>query len=497
MQLYLHLSKTLTAVCILLMPTAWAAAATYYVSAQGSDSASGQFPGAAFRTLTHAFNTLGVGDALYLRSGDSWSPSSHLRLDDDFVTIGAYHLVNSITVIHSPNNQRPRINGQTTVPTRGSYAGLIQVTGANSVVQDLIIENSGGAGIRFFETSFGVARNVKVDWTYQTGIQAYNSDHIEIRGSEVVGFGRGGHEFNEPFFPAGIGIRSSDDVVVADTIVREGWGEGINSFFGSNRVLVENNILFAIRNIGIYIDSTHDIEVRNNMILGTSNSTYYAGNATAVGPGITLNNESYQYVGFGGSLQLSQMAKNVKIYNNLVAGTAIGIAFWGQHPDSRLENVTVAHNTFVDNNSQFSAPDDDAINLEIASNIFMTLSSGNRDIGGSMNNASVQWTSNYWSQGAPNSAMRGAGDIYSGLTIRKTNGWRTLTKYTDVSWTDFQPTSNSQTIGAGGQVASLALNSDYNGAPLSNPPDLGALADGSSQAPDGQAPKPPQLLGAD
>lgn len=469
-------------VCLLAgFPAAACFAETYYVRNGGSDGSSGKSHDNAFRSVSFAFDMLRDGDSLFLQSGGIWKPLGSVNLRRDDVTIGAYHVDSSGAVILGVSGSRPVIDGQTIVPRRGSYSGLIHVTGTNSIIRDLEVNNSGGTGIRFYETSGGLVENVKTDWAYFYGIQAYRTENIEIRNCEVIGFGRGGREFGERTFPNGISLRTTNNILVAGNIVREGWGEGINSFFGSSNIIIENNLVYAVRNVGIYVDSTRNATVRNNVVLGTTQSDYHRyGSNTFVGPGLALNNEDYQFQDFGGSLTLSDMARDVKMYNNLVAGTAIGLAIWGQHPDSSIRDVQIAHNTFVDNDVQLNVSLANTSGIEIANNVFMTVSNSGEDYKGASSADSIRFINNFWSQGEPDSRLRSQGDIYSGLVLSKMNGWRGVSSHLQVDWQDFVPQSGSGTIGAASQEIAVSIAGDHNGTRLNSPPDIGALANGTT-----------------
>src|SRR5690606_21799777 len=117
-------------------------------------------------------------------------------------------------------------------------------------------------------------------------IQAFKSDDIRIKDCDVTGFGHGGKYYGETAYPNGVSVRSSSNVQVQGCVVHEGWGEGINSYYGSRDVVIENNLVYAARNVGIYVDSTQNAEVRNNIVLGTADPLYHRyGDKPWTGPG--------------------------------------------------------------------------------------------------------------------------------------------------------------------------------------------------------------------
>lgn len=470
------------AVIALLAATSPARAAQYFVSSNGNDSAAGTSAQAPFRTPERALRALSSGDSLYFRAGDYWRLGEALHVNVSGTTqapvvIGAYTVGSGGQVQLSVTDSRPILDGGAATPRLGEYVGLIDVRGRYVNIQDLEIRNSGGYGITFVDTSFGIAENVRVDWTYYSGILAQRSTDITIAASEVLSDSHGWSDFGSEFWSGGITVIGGARVEVHDCVVREGYGEAISAFYGAEDILISGNTVFAARAVGIYINSSHDVEIRNNMVLGTSQSAYHR-SSDWVGPGIALGNERYQYQGSGGSLPLSVYTRNVKVIGNLVAATQTGVAFWNEIA-APMESVEVAHNTFVENGYQIDMTGMTYANVSIANNIFLSLALNTHDAEG-LAQTGVAWRSNYWSEGAPTQAARHSADVHSGLTLRKMTGWQNIRAYTDVTWMDFEPLPGAPTIGAG--AASTTAAADFNGLLFGVPADLGALADRGAQS---------------
>ena len=495
-----RLLALLSLASILLLSAPLASAATWYVAANGSDSNSGRSADAPLRTPEAAFGRLSNGDSLFLRAGDRFTVSRSLRVSvsgssSQPVVIGAYRMASGGRVDYRVDGARPVLDGRKSVPSPGSYVGLIHVTGRHVEVRDIEIRNSGGIGIRFAETEYGRADNVRTDWTYRFGIQFFRSRYMEMTNCEIRNYGAGWYHHGENDFPNGASIRSTSDAAVRGCRVYEGWGEGINSFYGNRNVVIEHNIVYAAHAVGIYIDSTRNADVRYNIVLGTADSTHHRyGSNTFTGPGIALNNERYQFStsagGTGGSLDANEQVRNVRIHNNMVAGTRIGLAFFGQLDATRWDGIQVAHNSFIDNDSQIASPGSRSFsNSMIANNIFLSLSSGARDHGGEFSSSGLRWQNNYWSQGQPPASMRSSGDRHQGLALKKMSGWQQLRSFNDVSWSDFMPSADSATIEAGATLANGLAEFDLTGASMGTPPDMGALSHLGAERP-----APPRAL---
>jgi nitrous oxidase accessory protein NosD len=469
-----------------LFPLLHAEAAQYFVSSNGSDSANGTSAQTPFRTPERALQALAAGDSMYLRAGDYWRLGQALFVNvsgtqQSPVVIGAYSVNSSGQVQLSANENRPILDGATSAPPLGDYSGVIDVRGRRYVhIRDLDIRNSGGYGVKFVDAAFSTVENVKVEWTYHSGIFVERSSDVTIAACEVVGDSHGWRQFGTQFWGGGIALMRATRTEVQDCLVREGYGEGISAFMGSSDIVFAGNKVFSARAVGIYVNSTYNVDIRNNVVLGTANTEFHRISGWP-GPGIVLGNEAYQYAGSGGSLPLDVYTRNVKIRNNLVAATATGVAFWSEI-SAPMEGVEVLHNSFVDNEYQIDLTNISYRNMSIGNNIFLSLSSGTRDAH-DIASSGVAWSSNYWSGGAPAAPARHSGDVYTGLTLRKMSGWRSLRQEADATWSDFEPVTGSTTIGRG--TGSTTASTDFNGVQFGSPPDLGALANrgGASSRP--------------
>ena len=127
-------------------------------------------------------------------------------------------------------------------------------------------------------------------------------------------------------------------------------------------------------------------------------------------------------------------------------------------------------------------------------NVLLSISSSTTDIGGTTPTGLTAKT-NYFSQGDPGAPYSDSGNLYQGLELTRTSGWRDFDDPTQVSWHDFQPSATSPTNGAGTVVktASAAdeFNLDFNSKPQNDPFDMGAL-----RKTVGKVPKGPGTLSA-
>jgi hypothetical protein len=448
-----------------------AEAAQYFVSRNGNDSAAGTSAQAPFQTPERAFRALQAGDSVYLRSGDYWRLNEPLFVYVSGtsampVVVGAYQQDAGGRVTFTAS-ERPILDGAAAVPRIGEYVGLINVRGNHVHVQDVELRNSGGHGVAFTDSAFGVVENVKTDWTYHSGITMQNSTDMTVAASEVVGDSH--NYFDLSFWAGGIAVVGGARVTVEDCLVRNGYGEAISAFLGAHDIVFRGNTVFGARAVALYVNAAYNVEIRDNLVLGTSDTQFHRHTGAGfVGPGIAVNNEAYQYSG-GSALGSNIYARNVRIVNNLVAATQTGVALWTEI-DVPIQGVEILHNTFVDNRYQIETSQARYESVSVANNIFVSLSS-NTNVA-ALSPVNVSWRSNYWSSTPPSSA-RNSGDVYGNLSIRKMSGWQALRLPTEATWADFAPVSDAPTIGAG--RLNPVADRDYNGVTRSDPTDLGAL----------------------
>lgn len=483
-----------------LLAFAWAGtgeAATYYVRNGGNDSADGRTHGTAWASLNKVNNhSFAPGDIVLLHEGNrfvgrvtiDWGGTSSARS-----VLGAYYLDGS-TPVRGYRTARPIIDGEDRLPTT-HYASLVQVTAHRVRVENLRVEDSEGRGIWVTDVNDAEVVGNAVHNVYNGGIHFIKSHRGLAEDNSVSRAGVGHAEDSAPW-GAAIEMVESNDTVVRNNVVSESFGEGINAHTGSQRALIERNTVFAVRAVGIYIDTAPDATVRRNIVLGTTSSTYWRGGNT-VGAGIAVNNESYHYPVGGGSLSPSVQAKRAKIYGNLVAFTSTGVSIWGQLAESSFDGMLVFNNTLVDNTTQFAIIGKPQPGAKFINNILLSLSSGTQDVRGGTTLRGMVAKNNYFSQGDPGGDYSHAGNRYTGLSLAKMSGWRSISSRTQVSWRDFVLARDSAAINAGDdeprRMADLSnsFDRDHNAASHNAPMDMGGLTFSSSA---GRRPLPPSGL---
>jgi PKD repeat protein len=490
------------AVAWLLAPAAHAA--SYYISSStGNDANSGLTPAAAWQSISKINSVaFATSDRVYLKAGDTWSASGGASFNLDWsgttashAIIAAYHTdASGNPIVGTGSAARPKIVSSHVFGTIGVTLGSdgnpitsngndvwvpgVYVTGSHVELRDVETVNF-GEGLKVEGNTDVIVDNVKTSAPYECGMALYSVDTITVSDSEVVGddTGYGVYKDTALRWCSGINMQYTTHATIQGNFVHEGWGEGINAFRASKVVEVSGNTVFATRAWGIYAGWAQSLKIHGNLVLGTSNSTFFRnppGNTP--GPGIGFSNEDIELT--GGKVTAADALQDAAVYDNLVAGMAQGFTI--QHTASppanggALVNVSVYNNTFVDNNQQITPAKCTGCIAE--NNISLSLSTGTADTG--TDNGGFVFHNNYWSKGAPATGFSDAStDVYSGLTLTQMSGWRSLTNAAALpSWTAFVPLSGSSTFQQGTALLAAPYNLDYNGSPHRNPMDLGALA---------------------
>jgi hypothetical protein len=270
----------------------------------------------------------------------------------------------------------------------------------------------------------------------------------------------------------------SSDALIERNRIEEVFGEGIGMNDGSARNVVQDNLLFGVLSVGIYLDAAPDATVRRNIVLGTANPEYWR-YADTVGGGIVLNNEPYHYAGTT-PLPTTVQSQRARIYDNLIAFTGPGIAMWSGFDQTSFDDELIFNNTLVDNSTQVSMVSRPKPGSLFVNNIMLSLSAGTQDVGGTALNGMIA-RNNYFSQGDPGGDYRSPTNLYTGLKLMRMSGWRTLTSADDVNWRDFALQTGSAGAGAGDNAPlsmATSINTfdlDFNSAPHNAPMDLGAV----------------------
>jgi hypothetical protein len=472
-------------------------AATYYVRNGGDDSADGKSHATAWASIgkVNSFS-FAAGDTVLFHEGHVWKQRT-LTVDwagtsSAKAVVGAYYVDNGKPV-RGFKTARPVFDGEDAFPTR--YDSLIVVNTPRVRVENLALINSEGRGISIYKGHFFEGVNLYINDTYDCGIALIESDDGLLENNHILETSAEKPEDGLTWCAA-ISVTRSDRAVVRRNTVERSYGEGLNANYGSDGTLFEDNKVFGLRAVGIYSDSSPNTTIRRNVVLGTTDKKYWRYSSTT-GPGIAFNNEKYSHVAGGGRLDASVQSINGRVYNNVVAYTGSGIAFWGELGTDSFSNTLIYSNTLIDNGTQFLTIGYPMPSSVFANNILVSLTDGTRDVSGSATGLTTR--NNYYSKGDPGGIYSHKANKYSGLQLSKMSGWRTIDSVSDVTAADFAPAKISTTNGAGDSshlataTSKDAYHLDLNSKEHNSPIDLGGVRAGDPAA---KRPKGPRLVGA-
>ena len=424
-----------TVLAILLIPSLCFGANFYvdptYNGANGSGNGSYSRP---WTTIDQVNNySFSTSDDLYFRAGTRLYMKNRLRINwsgkaNNRVVVGAFYGENKFGL---GGKARPILDGlKNTVPTKGSYSGLIEARDIAGYVtiKDLEIRDSGGAGIRLgnnssatsFKNTYCTISNCTITRPWRRGIEVARSSYNLIENNKIS-YPSYGQNKPDRIMGAGIEITGMNNEsltqnnVVRGNTVHGGSAEGIGLYQRARYNIVENNIVYDCRTYHIYLDKTKNNTVRNNLVYST------AGGDT--GSGIAVASELHVYE-YESSLGWHD------IHDNYIAGLRNGIKV--SIPDGAKEghkNISIYNNRLVDNYKNLNFSNDnigDWADNKIYRNYSFIFTAGLKH-SGDMSPRSFTWDRNYYNNNystVTGNAARNA--IFNNISLQKTSGWGNL-----------------------------------------------------------------------
>jgi len=430
-------------VCLMAFCAAAHGATTYYASPTGNDNNAGTTTNSPFKTLGHAAGHLAAGDTLYMRGGTY--PSA------GYIGVGCNGTPTArIKILPYPGDPIPVIDW-----SFYSTSDYIWLSGSNVDLCGLEIRNSGKDGVdmvgRYTTVSQCRIHNNKSAAVYFWSRYQTFQNNI-VYSNCLVNYPHGAVDT----WPAAVSLGGQSGLtgnIIRGNTVYNNWGEGINCWWGSTNIIVEDNVSYDNFAANYYLDGSSGTLFQRNI------SYLTAGNAL-------LTNHSGLFT--TGNEVSTNVANNNTIINNLFfqtsssVGKAIQIFPWST---TKMTDVTFANNTII--NVPLYGP---AASLIGTGNVFANniFSSGN-----SVPGAGIIWSNNLWSGTRPANAV-GTGDIVGQNPRVAATG---PTGPGQLTADYFKLLSNSPAIDAG--VAISQRTADYFGLAFVGASDLGAIEYGA------------------
>ena len=322
-------------VFILLLSSLWLfvhtpvlAAATYYVSPSGSDTALGTLA-SPFKTIQRAAGIVNPGDTVLIRGGTY----------NKTVPIARSGSSSARIIFKNYPGETPVIDGGGLGISY--YSALVTVSANYVTLSGLTIQNSPAAGINM-RGSNNVLDNLKITRTHARAVDFDGSSYSTLQKSEVTNNvlcnenGKRGCN-NAPTWPINVGITNSHHINILDNFVHDNWGEGIASWRGSHYSVIVGNTVKDNWSVDIYLDHADYSAVEKNFIYESDASDSSA--RQKIANGISIADEVYSGHPCGDG-------RNT-IRNNIIVNTRRGISFFNYQSCSGLRNTTIDHNTIV------------------------------------------------------------------------------------------------------------------------------------------------------
>jgi parallel beta-helix repeat protein len=456
-------SKVLFFVVSLLLVSASAQAAEFFVSLSGNDANPGTST-APFRTIKAASRIAQPGDVVTVRGGVYPEATS----------------ISTKGTAAAPITFRAK-SGETVVLDGSSIPAGTPVFAFNTAeyidFTGFEIRNSSSIGITVWH-----ARNIRIvgnhvhhttrNGIYAGGETASANTDITISGNTVhdTVLENQYHQMTAGGWAGAVVVSRTDRATITGNRIYNNDGEGLISL-RSNYAVIRDNEISDNFSAYLYLDNARFATVDRNLIYSTGNTRYYRDGRP--GAGIAVANETKDV--------MNPSSDNV-FTNNIVIGTRWGFYYGNFESGGGLKNTKVLNNTFYGTTEALIKIDTDAhANSVVQNNIFY--GSGSPAPTSSGAGQGVTYGNNLW-YGVTSGAAAGSGDVYGDPMLVRAGG----------------RAADDYRIAAGSAAVAKALNvsgivaTDYFGKARVTPFDVGAHQLSSGAIADSIAPSIPANL---
>jgi len=376
-------SSFLIAVTSLVLFSATANAATFYVATSGNDASNGTLS-APFRTIKKAATMTSPGDEVLVRGGVYTGTVGVMAKGTSaaHITIRAYP------------GETPVIDGT------GTAAATDLVTFYQASFVDFSgfeVRNATRIGVSIWESNNIRILGNNIHHAVRNGIYAGAdttgiSSDITVDGNEVHDnvLENANHTFVGGGWASGINISMTHRGSITNNKVYRNQGEGLGSGL-SDYVLIQGNEAFDNFSVNIYCENAQKMQINGNLTYSTGNTTYFRDGYPAAGIG--LANEQWS---------VSMPTSDMTVTNNIVIDGRWGFFFLTFEGGGVLNNVKVSNNTFYKGRQALIEIASVAhVNSFVENNIFYQ--AGGAPIA-KVGGTGVTYSTNLWYGGTPGAA---------------------------------------------------------------------------------------------
>lgn len=464
----------LTLFLLLLPLRAWGASPYYCdCTVNSGTSGAGTFadPFESINAINDAKSGFSAGDDVYFLAGSTCVDSERLSVtwtgsSGNRVIIGGYDGDGDFDITGSA---RPILDGNGTVP--GAEHGLIEIFGSSYnyiTVQDLYVDNSAAIGILVNYADYITIDNCVVNNTTNSGIMVARS-HDSIVQYCIVSTIDGGTS-------GGIVLTGMDalnscyNCIVRHCRVSNHRTESIGANKLARDCVIEYNVVYDGKNVGIYMDGSKDITVRFNLVYSADGHPLDANSVMWLGIGVECEQERCdQYPA------IYPYGSGHEIYGNLISGCTYGIGILTDCAAHNWSGLLVYNNTVVDCDYNISIASNQTgwSGNEIRNNLSVNYWGSSNECLNCSSTTGITWSHNVWDGTVTGDAAAGSGTVLNATpALSKTSNWRSVAEGS-LDGTEFALGSGSSAIDVGTDLGIAyadgldLINTDFSATPPS------------------------------
>lgn len=405
---------------------------TYYVnSSTGADTNKGT-SAAPWKTLNKARNGIAAGDTVIMagtfsesvvvnKPGTTWRAafSGAAVIDGGWNDFGVR--LNEQTGRYYMTAEPPW--GSADIVAKTQWTPLFSVAAADVTLDGLVMRNHAGQGVSIpLAGHRTTVKNCRFDFIFNTAINSTGDGAIGVDNQDSLFENNVITRASAKTLVPGYGAKFAGAVSISairnifrDNLISHTWGEGIDIQHQSVGTLVEGNIIYNCMSTHIYVVTSGEGVVRDNLVFHTGDKRY-SWSTGNVSEGLQLADEVQSLANLG-----NNPSRNNQFYNNIVVNLGLCFSLPNGSPktNNEIDGLYVGYNTFVAGPATRAVIQigrnivgRDAVNSIIENNIFQTIPGVPIYSlpGGASNYVSgIKFRNNLWSV-APDARLRGTGD---------------------------------------------------------------------------------------
>ena len=434
------MKKLIFIICFILLFPALGLAAEYYVDCSLSDpetTSAGTYANPFYLISEANAQGYATGDDVYFKVNTTCNLTEATGFEIDWVgTVGNRAIIGAYygDGLFGLNGQtRPILDGQSRAyPSSAFETGGIQRLSATDqgstyiTVKDLHIYNVKSHGVVFKYHDDLIVDNVYTQNTIQRGIMFARCNNGVIQNSTVE---RASYNTTPGGGIVITGVDETDSAdgnqVIGNTVFHN--FEGIGAYKKATNTIIENNIVYDNRQLGIYAETSKNTIIRYNLVYYSSDTGSWDG----PDEGILIDNEDAGGYCFTGGHE---------VYGNFIAGALYGIIMGsdiqqqGTDANCDQDNNLFYNNTIVDSvSSNFCFWQAGAAGWsgnEFKNNISVIFTAGSQHTCADTHDGDTTWTTNTFDNSIDTVSGDASASNYSTSDpslVGGSSGWRSLT----------------------------------------------------------------------